>query len=91
MLRGFSFSTGSSASLIGLILPTVSLIPVPTASIFLVLDLIYSDLAAKNLNKINKVPFSCVSELFHLIPLVFDFVHILLTLIIFFFEVVNDV
>lgn len=74
----------------GLILLTVYLSPVPTASIFFVLLLIYYDLAAKNLNKINKIPFSSVSKLSDLLPLGFNLVNVLFALFILFFEVIND-
>ncbi len=65
--------------------------PVPTASIFFVLDLIYSDFAAKNLDKKNTIPFSCVWEFLHFIPFTLDFVDILFTLVKLSFEVIDDI
>jgi len=90
LFSGFYFSTGSSANLIGLILLTVSLRPVLTASRFFVFDLIYSDLAAKNLQIKYNLPFSCVCKFFDFIPLVIDLMNILFTLIKLSFEAIND-
>ena len=69
---------------------TVSLRPVPTASIFFVLDLISSDLAARNLEIKSLIPFSGVGELFDFVPLVLDFVDVLLAFVEFSFERVDD-
>jgi len=90
LLSGFYFSTGSSANLIGLILLTVSLRPVATASRFFVFDLIYSDLAAKNLQIKYKLPFSCICKFFDFIPLVINLMNVLLTFIKLSFEAIND-
>ena len=86
----FSFSTGNSASYTGLIFDTVSFKPVPTASRFLVLLLISSDLAAKNLTIKNEIPFPGIRKLLNFFPFSFDLMDIFLALLKLAFELIDD-
>jgi len=73
-----------------LILLTVYLRPVPTASRFLVLLLISYDLAARNLDKQEKIPFAGVSKLSNFVPLGFYLMNVLFAFFILLFEFIDD-